>query len=351
MPDDTAQKTQEQATMFQNRVAKRAQCLKKWAKRENIDAYRVYDRDIPEIPLSVDRFDLTAENGEKVTYACIALYERPYEKDPGEEAIWLEAMTDACAKALNLAPGHALIKTRKRQKGRDQYVKTTSNGDAVRGIVAEGPLRFHVNLSEYLDTGLFLDHRPLRKHLIQISDQKRVLNLFGYTGSVSVAAAAGGASFVQTVDLSNTYLSWAENNLKLNGFANPAQYPLTRGDAVGFLRLENRKRSARGDQTDKRFDIIVLDPPTFSNSSMTAGVLDINRQWPELVDLCLRLLRPNGTLFFSSNSRRLPFDPQKIAPQIDGRPVTVIDVTQKSIPEDFKAHRIHRCWEIRLGDI
>lgn len=347
-PPDLGAKTQRQAEMFQNRLTKRAQYFQKRMKRDRIDAYRVYDRDIPEIPLSVDIYQLTTD-AVKETYAVVALFERPYEKDPREEAIWLEAMLKAAETALQLAPQHTILKTRKKQKGRDQYNKSSNPSQPVLGTVGEGDLRFHVNLTDYLDTGLFLDHRPLRQNLIRTCADKRVLNLFGYTGALSVAAAKGGASFVQTVDLSNTYLSWAEKNLQLNGIA-PARYGLTRGDVVEFLRLENRKRQAANTSstTDKRFDVILLDPPTFSNSSMTADVLDINRQWPELVELCLPLLRPNGTLYFSTNSRRLAFDPQKIPAHIGQCTVAIADITPQSLPEDFKAHRIHRCWKIQI---
>ena len=217
-PPDLGAKTQRQAEMFQNRLTKRAQYFQKRMKRDRIDAYRVYDRDIPEIPLSVDIYQLTTDAA-KETYAVVALFERPYEKDPREEAIWLEAMLKAAETALQLAPQHTILKTRKKQKGRDQYNKSSNPSQPVLGTVGEGDLRFHVNLTDYLDTGLFLDHRPLRQNLIRTCADKRVLNLFGYTGALSVAAAKGGASFVQTVDLSNTYLSWAAKNLQLNAIA------------------------------------------------------------------------------------------------------------------------------------
>ena len=343
-------KIRRQTEMFHNRLVKRAQYFHKRMKRDGVDAYRVYDRDIPEIPLTVDLYQLAAGDV-KEAYAVVAFFERPYEKDPSEEAVWIESMLKAVEEALHLQPQHTILKTRKKQKGRDQYNKSSHSSTAVSGTVCEGSLIFHVNLADYLDTGLFLDHRPLRQHLIRICLNKRVLNLFGYTGSLSVAAAKGGASFVQTVDLSNTYLSWAEKNLRLNGFEASGKYALTRGDVVEFLRLANRKShssNAQNSPKDKRFDVILLDPPTFSNSSMTTGVFDINRQWHELVGLCLPLLRPNGTLYFSTNSRRLAFDPQKIASQIGSCAVRVEDVTTRSIPEDFKAHRIHRCWKIQL---
>lgn len=345
MSSDLTSKIQSQAAMFSNRLIKRSQYLKKWAKREKTDAYRVYDRDIPEIPLSVDLYHLRDPQmpDKTETYACLALYQRPYEKDPAEEELWLKCMQTACEEALQLPPMHTLLKTRKKQKGKEQYNKNDAPS-SISGIVWENGIQFYVNLSDYLDTGLFLDHRPLRRYLVQNASEKRVLNLFGYTGALSLAAAKGGAAFVQTVDLSNTYLAWAEKSLRLNGFDNASSYPLTRGDVVEFLRLENRKLTTR--TTDKRFDLILLDPPTFSNSSMTAGVLDINKQYHELVELSLHLLKPDGTLYFSTNSKRLSFTEDKLPQTLDDKKIRVADITAKSIPEDFKAHRIHRCWKI-----
>ncbi|MBQ4359697.1 MAG: class I SAM-dependent methyltransferase [Proteobacteria bacterium] len=338
-------KLQSQATMFANRLKKRAQFLKKWADRQHITAYRVYDRDIPEIPLCVDLYGLIGNDGATVDrYACMALFERPYEKDPAEEELWLETMCEKAAQTLDIPKDHIFLKTRKRQKGSEQYVRTRTR-DAVSGVVREGELEFGVNLSEYLDTGLFMDHRPLRQHLTKIAEGKRVLNLFGYTGALSCAAAKGGAAFVQTVDLSNTYLDWAAQNLELNGFSDDKRYPRTRFDVVEFLQIEARKRAHNN---APGFDIILLDPPTFSNSKKTEAVLDTNKQWPALVKDCLALLADGGTLYFSTNSRKLSFDRELLPATIGGRNFSVVDVTDRSIPEDFKAHRIHRCWKFTI---
>ena len=334
--------TEEQATMFANRLAKRAQHLRKWAKRQNLTAYRIYDRDIPEIPLCVDYYGFVDDDGNVTDrYACMAMYERPYEKSESEEDAWLAAMHAQAARVLDIAPDHVILKTRKRQKGTDQYEKSRAR-EKISGVVREGSLLFGVNLSDYLDTGLFFDHRPLRKKLVETAQDKRVLNLFGYTGALSVAAAKGGASFVQTVDLSNTYLDWAGLNLELNGCEDRDKYPRTRFDVVEFLAIEARKRRSG---TKAGFDIILLDPPTFSNSKKTEDVLDTNRQWPELVDGCLKLLAPGGVLYFSTNSRRLRFDESLVAREIDGRTVQIRDITDATIPEDC-GHKPHRCWMI-----
>ena len=341
------EKLQAQVTMFGNRLAKRAQYFRKWAKRGNLTCYRIYDRDIPEIPLSVDMYGFIDNSGNVTQqYAYIALFERPYEKDPREEEIWLDAMFAEAARVLEMTADHIIYRRRKRQKGLDQYEKVDSKRH-IEGIVQEGPLKFSVNLSDYLDTGLFMDHRPLRNILYKESQNRRVLNLFGYTGALSVAAAAGGASFVQTVDLSNTYLQWARRNLELNGLNDEKKFWTTRSDVVHFLQKEQeRKGYTRG----TAYDIILLDPPTFSNSSMTDYVLDTNRQWPELVVMALECLNPGGTLYFSTNSKRLSFNENMLPASVHRHIIHIDDITAQSLPEDFKSHRIHRCWRMQLGE-
>ena len=339
-------KTQAQAEMFANRLKKRATKLKGWAKGIPVTAYRVYDRDIPEIPLCVDLYQFTGKDDEiTARYAYVSMFERPYEKDEHEEALWLDAMSNTLADVLDIQRQNVLVKTRKRQRGSDQYEKV-QNTRRIKGTVQEGNLRFIVNLSDYLDTGLFLDHRPLRKILTKIAKNKRVLNLFAYTGSLSVAAAKGGASYVHTVDLSNTYLAWARDNMRLNGFNDEKSTPMTRADVMEFLKLEYRKRQ---NPSWQGYDIILLDPPTFSNSKKTADVLDTNRDWPQLVRGSLEILNPGGVLYFSTNSKRLAFDPQMLPTTLGGHAVTFTDITDQSLPEDFKSHKIHRCWKICLS--
>ena len=338
-------KLQSQMTMFANRLNKRFTHLNKWARRENITAFRIYDRDIPEIPLCVDYYGLVDNHNQiQNIYACVSLFERPYEKNPDEEDIWLDHMCSQVAEILHIDRDHVIVKHRRRQKGSDQYEKS-NHAKSIKGIVCEDKLRFHINLSDYLDTGLFLDHRPLRKFLTKSAQNKRVLNLFGYTGALSVAAAFGNASFVQTVDLSNTYLNWAHENLQLNGFQNDKIYPMTRSDVMEYLNIQNRKVQH---SHVPGFDIILLDPPTFSNSSMTQNVLDINRDWPDLVRDSLTLLNPGGVLYFSTNSKKLSFHEDLLPATVHQREIQIQDVTPQSIPEDFKNHRIHRCWKIMV---
>ena len=258
----------------------------------------------------------------------ISLYERPYEKDEAEEADWLGLMAESAAAALGVAPELVFARTRRRMRGDAQYERL-GTGKAER-VVREGGLSFIVNLSDYLDTGLFLDHRPARAMVRAESAGKRVLNLFAYTGSFTVYAASGGAAEATSVDLSNTYLDWAERNLLLNGFSGPA-FPLVRAEVRAFLAAAARK--------GERWDLIVADPPTFSNSKASPEDFDVNRDWLALVESCAALLSPGGVLYFSSNSRRLPFDASRVTLPCE-------DITEKSLPPDFRDRRAHRAWRI-----
>ncbi len=309
-----------QAEYLGNRLRKRDRHLRKWARREGVECYRVYDRDIPEIPLAVDRYG---------PYAHVSLYERPYDKPEEEERAWLDRMCEAVAGSLEVPRENIFRKLRKRQRGNDQYERVSGEGRTE--VVREGGLRFLVNLSDYLDTGLFLDHRITRSLVRGESRDRRVLNLFCYTGSFSVYAAAGGASSVDSVDLSKTYLAWAERNLGLNGFRG-GSFPLRHGDVLDFL--------ASAASAGRRWDLVVLDPPTFSNSKRMRDSLDINRDWPDLVRRCLEVLDPGGILYFSTNSRTFRFD------ETGFRDVSVRDLTKATTPPDFEGARPHRCWRL-----
>lgn len=346
----TEDKNAYQADLLFNRLTKRYKHLKKWAKRTNVTCFRVYDRDIPEIPLAIDVFeaetDMPGEPGE--LYAQIALYERPYEKDEAEEERWLSCMSHAVSDALKVPDYNIVTKVRKHQKGDAQYGKMDER--RLRFVVKELGQRFIVNLSDYLDTGLFFDHRPLRLQVRTDAAKKDVLNLFCYTGAFSVYAATGRAHSVDSVDLSATYLKWAEDNMKLNGHTDAARYHFYNADVLTWL-YETKKALLEGKTLSDadglkaheahKYDIIVLDPPTFSNSKKTENTLDINRDWPEFVNLCCTLLNDGGVLYFSTNSRRLQFDADKLMPGYKAE-----DITEKTIPEDFRNAKIHRCWKI-----
>lgn len=315
-----SEKDEQQQAYLLNRLLKRDRHLAKWGRRTETDCYRVYDRDIPEIPLVVERY------GDE---ALLALFERPYEKPEDEELAWLELMKQATSQALAIAPDNIHVKVRRRLGVEDQYEKTSAP-EAQLKTVHEHGLAYLVNLHEYLDTGLFMDHRPLRQRLRSEAGGMRVLNLFCYTGSFSVCALAGGAALVHAVDLSNTYLAWAERNIRLNG-VDTALYQGIRADAIEFL-----KDAA---YSTIRYDRIILDPPTFSNSKKMTGFLDTNRHWPELVQLCAKLLAPDGLLYFSTNSRDLRFD-AALLPELNSR-----DISASTIPEDFRPNA-HKAWEI-----
>ena len=357
-----------QSQLFKNRLAKKYRTLRKWARKNRVSCYRLYDRDIPELPLAADLYEFLpddiADNIEAAQflrdeerrisandpavakeiaarrYLHLFMYERPFQTDEAEEQAWLDVMAKTAAEVLQIAESHVIVKTRKRQKGESQYEKIES-AQKIEGTVQESGQLFRVNLSDYLDTGLFFDHRPLRARVRETASGKSVLNLFCYTGSFSVYAAEGKARRVESVDLSNTYLSWARDNMALNGFSDEKKYVFTKSDVTTFL----QKRLAEKPSATNRYDIIILDPPTFSNSKSTANTLDINRDWSRLVTDCLALLAPNGTLYFSTNSKRLKFDASLI-PQITANGATVTDMTAESLPEDFKGTKNRRCWKI-----
>lgn len=336
-----------QYELLKNRLQKRYKHLKKWAKRLGIFCYRLYDKDIPEIPLAIDLY--TDEN-EIDKYIQMALYQRPYEKDESEENQWLEEMKKAICEVLEIHDNNIFIKIRKHQKENLQYEKNSSAFNDRKIVVMEQGAKFYVKMSTYLDTGLFFDHRPLRKLIRENCQSKSVLNLFCYTGSFSVYAAQGKAKSVDSVDLSNTYLDWAKDNFKLNNIdidetiistsdklsidkKNAAKkYNFHNADTLSFL--ENAKTQ------NKKWDIIILDPPTFSNSKKTDNILDINKDWPKLVNLCTNLLTENGVLYFSTNSKKLIFNSDLLENSVS------VDITEKTIPEDYRNGKIHRCWKI-----
>lgn len=364
-----------QAELFSNRLAKNYRQLRKWARKNRVTCYRLYDKDIPEIPLCAEVYtflpdeisDKTeasryysmlnsaiSENSPKAaqlveqeaerTYLHLYLYERPYEKDESEEELWLKEMSEAAARVLGISFENVIVKTRKKQtenKKRAQYEKNVSE-NTIKGIVFEQGQLFNVNLTDYIDTGIFFDHRPLRDMVRKSCQSKRVLNLFSYTSSFSVYAAEGKASFVESVDLSNTYTEWSKNNMALNGFEDWNKYNFISGDVIHYL--YDKAKESEHNPDFKKFDLIVLDPPTFSNSKKTDTMLDINRDWCELVRLCSKILSEEGILYFSTNSRKLVFDETKI-------PANAVwkEITPQTIPEDYRNAKIHRVWEIKFN--
>ncbi len=307
---------------FINRLGKNLKHQFKWAKRLNIEAWRIYDRDIPQFPFAVDVY------GEHIH---LQEYDTGWLIQPQEYRKWLDAVVEAVVFVSGFPKEHIHLKQRSRQKGLQQYEKTGSDGEDF--IVCEHGRRFWVNLDKYLDTGLFLDHRNTRKRIGDTAQGKRFLNLFSYTGSFTVYAATGGAVSSETVDLSNTYLDWARRNFALNAI-NENQHRIVRADVFVYLQEAAVEK--------KQFDIIVLDPPSFSNSKKMQDILDIQRDHGLLIDGAMKLLSADGVLYFSNNLRSFELNEQL------GQRYSVKDISKQSVPEDFRNKKIHRCWEIRF---
>jgi 23S rRNA G2069 N7-methylase RlmK/C1962 C5-methylase RlmI len=302
--------------MFSNRLKKRRKHLWKWLRSREISCYRLYDRDIPEIPVVVEIFD---------KYLHIVEYDMPW-KDHGEASRdeWVSAVSETAARTLGVQSDRVFFKTKQRRTGTSQHEKLSA--ESFSPLVYENGLQFIVNMTDYIDVGLFLDQRITREMVRDNAGGAGVLNLFSYTGSFTVYAAAGGAVRSVSVDLSNTYTSWALENMKLNGFTSPAHSFLSE-DAFSYL----DRIGTAGDQ----FDIIVLDPPTFSNSKSMDRTLDIQRDHPELINNCLRLLSKDGFLLFSTNFRRFKIQADRI------KAGSLQEITLKTIPEDFRDRKVH----------
>jgi len=342
-----------QAEMLASRLQKRFRHLKKWAQRTGIGAFRLYDRDIPEIPIVLDYYGDAVKPQEAAVAG--ALYKRPYEKDDAEEEQWLSAMKDSAAAALGIEPSRIFLKQRKRQRGVSQYEKM---GEAhfVKNV-NEGGLVFKVNLSDYLDTGLFIDRRLLRFIIRNEASGKKVLNLFSYTGLFSVYAAAGGAKSTDSVDLSNTYLLWAGENLSLNGFAaqmfTRQEDFFTAGEdcqksAHRLIRADVLKFVEKAASTKLRWDIIVLDPPAFSNSKKMTDNFDLQRDVTELLKKCCLLLAPEGKIILSVNTRRSGITSAYLEAELAYcvKNVKVTDISGKIVDEDFRGKKTPKAFMV-----
>ncbi|ORF37867.1 class I SAM-dependent methyltransferase [Snodgrassella alvi] len=306
---------------FVNRMGKNIKHLRKWAQRQDIEVWRMYDRDIPQYPFAADIY---ADHVHLQEYDTgWLMHKTDYEK-------WLAEVVEAVLFVTGLPKEHIHVKKRQRQKGKYQYEKTGVTGTDF--VIHEHGRAFWVNLDKYLDTGLFLDHRNTRQKIGNIAAGKRFLNLFAYTGSFSVYAATGGALFSETVDLSNTYLQWAQRNFELNGLDMQA-HQIVRADVFQYLQ--------KAVEDHKQFDLIVMDPPSFSNSKKMLDILDIQRDQEKLIDGAMRLLSKQGSLYFSNNLRSFTLNP------VLEQRYDVNNISRKTIPEDFRNTRIHQCWEIR----
>ena len=313
------------AQMFANRLRKNLQRLDPWAEREHIDCFRVYDADMPEYAFAIDLYGRGARHAYVQEYAPPKTVNQESARERRREALAV------LPEVLGVPPAQIHSRVRKPQKGAEQYEKREAVAE--RHAVSEGGLKFWVNFRDYLDTGLFLDHRIVRGMLRSWAKDADFLNLFCYTGSATVYAAAGGARSTTGVDLSNTYLDWAHENLLLNGFSGN-NHELYRADCLAWL----EEQESRG----PRFDLIFLDPPTFSNSKRMDGVLDVQRDHAGMIRRSLKLLRPAGRLVFSTNYTRFKLDTEALAD------LDIEDISAATIPKDFERHaRIHRCFVVR----
>ncbi len=315
----------EPAPMFANRLQKNLKKLSKWAKQNNVFAYRVYDADLPEYAVAVDIYHCDDK-----TWVNVQEYEPPKSVDQHKADVRLAGLLAEIPSVLNVSKEQVLLKIRRKQRNTDQYEKQAESG--IFHEINEGRCRLLVNFEDYLDTGIFLDHRPIRLQIQKEAKGKRFLNLFAYTGSATVHAAVGGATITTTIDMSNTYLQWAKNNLALN--STTGRHEFIQADCVEWLEKE-AKNAAR------QYDLIFLDPPTFSNSKRMENVFDVQLDYIQLIQNSAKLLTKDGVLYFSTNFRKFKFD----ASLFEGLSIT--DITAQTIPEDFvRDMKIHYCWKI-----
>ncbi|HGF6559853.1 TPA: bifunctional 23S rRNA (guanine(2069)-N(7))-methyltransferase RlmK/23S rRNA (guanine(2445)-N(2))-methyltransferase RlmL [Providencia alcalifaciens] len=305
---------------FANRLRKNQKKLTKWAKQQGVDCYRLYDADLPEYNVAVDIY------GDKVV---IQEYAPPKTVDERKARQRLFDVITATMNVLELTSNQLVLKTRQRQKGKQQYEKLAQKDDFF--LVNEYNAKLLVNLTDYLDTGLFLDHRIARRMLGEMSRGKDFLNLFCYTGTATVHAGLGGAKSTTSVDMSRTYLEWAEKNLQANQLTG-RQHRLMQADCLNWLA-----------NTDEQFDLIFIDPPTFSNSKRMDGTFDVQRDHVQLITHLKRMLRRGGTVMFSNNKRGFKMDLEALTEL----GLKAQEITAKTLSEDFARNRqIHNCWLI-----
>lgn len=305
--------------MFRNRLEKVSRHLGKQARRQGITCYRVYDHDLPEFPFIIEIYE---------NFLYVSEYKRRHGFTDEEHEGWLLDCKQVMSQVLGQPLENIYVRLRQRKEGRlGQYQKVDENKNEI--IVNESGLKFIVNLSDYLDTGLFLDHRITRQMVREASTQKNILNLFCYTGSFSVYAAAGGASSIVSVDLSKTYLNWAERNMALN-FPDFKNHRCVHADAMQFL----------GNEKAGSYNLVIMDPPTFSNSKRMEGILEIQKDHVQLINDCMRLLDRNGILYFSTNFTKFDLETNKI--QAD----EIRDITRQTTPFDFEGKLKRQCFRL-----
>ena len=320
--DRTSSFFSEVAVDFANRLQKNIKKIEKWAKQQGLDAYRLYDADLPEYNLAVDRY---------ADHIVVQEYAAPKNINENKARQRLLDAVNATLQVTGIETNKLILKVRQKQKGTNQYEKLANKGEYF--YVNEYGAKLWVNLTDYLDTGLFLDHRLTRKMLGEMAQGKDFLNLFAYTGSATVHAALGKAKSTTTVDMSNTYLNWAEQNLLLNDIEGK-QHKLIQADCLQWL-----------EKCDRQFDLIFVDPPTFSNSKRMEDSWDVQRDHIKLMTNLKRILRPNGTIVFSNNKRGFKMDFAKL----EELGLSAVEISHKTLPLDFERNKqIHNCWLVTL---
>jgi 23S rRNA (cytosine1962-C5)-methyltransferase len=312
--------SEEKLQMFRNRLAKVYRHIAKTARRQGVTCYRIYDHDLPEFPFCIERYE------DKL---YLAEYQRRHGMTEEEHDQWLEGCIPTISEVLETPDDRIYYRERRRKAGRQgQYEKLSSEEEFF--IAQEAGLSFKINLTDYLDTGLFLDHRITRGMVREEAAGKKMLNLFCYTGSFSVYAVAGGAMQVDSVDLSKTYLNWAEANMALNGPVDAMKHRFIHADVKQWL----------DEVPPDTYDLVVMDPPTFSNSKRMKDFLDIQRDHAELINKTLRAMRPGGILYFSTNYRKFQLEAEKLTA------TSVKEITKATTPFDFQGKLFRYCFKI-----
>lgn len=310
---------EDKSSLIKNRMRKNYQHVRKWAKRSMTNCFRIYDRDIKEYPLAIDFY---------AGRFCVQFFSYDRDRDEPRPEV-KEEVDQALYSLFGALPDQIFWRTRVKRSKTQQYEKIDAQEQFF--TVLEYGAKFKVNLMDYLDTGLFLDHRETRRMAASLAKGKRLLNLFAYTCSFSVQAALAGASFTKSVDMSNTYCDWGRDNFNLNALSSKNNV-IVREDCLKFLDEEIASRA--------KYDLIVIDPPTISRSKKMDQMFDIQFDYPVLINKALKLLSPGGVLFFSTNSRKFKFDETLFSS------CAIQEISDKTLPLDFHNKKIHRCWKI-----
>lgn len=307
-------------TDLENRLKKKYTTISKWAKQQHISCFRVYSKDLAEYPFILDIYNYNA---------VIWVFDRKKDTTPQHQKNYIKTITQSILNSLPINETQLHLKFRSKQKGlQQQYSKLSSNKNTV--IIDENNLKFELNLSDYLDVGIFLDHRKTRKLTQQFTQNKSILNLFAYTGSFSLYAYQAGASHTTSVDLNKNYLNWIERNFELNDFKKRSSDTFIYEDCFKFLSSHHYK---------EKYDVIICDPPTFSNSKKMKQTLSINTDYIQLLTLCTKKLTQNAIIVFSTNSKSFKLDINLLPKGLFYK-----NITQKTIPFDFKNLSPHQCW-------